>query len=500
MIYLKVFKTCLKVFFICLLLGYFASSCACATTIDEIISDLKVLGENGVVGEDIYQTISLDSHYNSYSNYIIMVTQGTHGNIPNQYFQPSKLSTTRYLYIVSFTGNEVTNRTNDTRNDLYWFWNFGSNSYGSSFNLNSGQRVLVGSFALGDSIEPFYLYTTAPINTRLIHLGAGEEYGGSYLSKKIDFIPLYDGIVNFSDYSNVYAKKVRQNIVYFGTLNIDTNTYKYFRFKFLDSYGYEVGWLDYNVDNDYYSSSTIDAFLPPLKVYIQRRLIYFQEIYTLVIYASDEPLNNDNTNSSDSLVLTYIFLPPNAVITGNTITNPGSGDSYTIQDSTNDIISNVYNNGSGDSPGIVQQIYDDLFTLKEDDFDNIYSYAANLFPSGDVMAVNEIIFSTLHPSGDDFVIAWDNIPINFSLFGGAWSYSGDFISANSINFSKACRDNEQLGLLRFWINVFMQVSFSLAYIYAIYKCILIVIGVSTELVPETEERKPIGFMQGGYHK
>ena len=28
MIYLKVFKTCLKVFFVCLLLGYFASSCS----------------------------------------------------------------------------------------------------------------------------------------------------------------------------------------------------------------------------------------------------------------------------------------------------------------------------------------------------------------------------------------------------------------------------------------------------------------------------------------
>lgn len=191
--------------------------------------------------------------------------------------------------------------------------------------------------------------------------------------------------VNYNGYQGLNAKKVNSNLITLGTLTNPSEKYKYYRFKLLDSGGNLVGWLNYNTDNDYYSGNNIDAFLSPLTIYVQRRLIYLQQIYTLVIYAADEPFNNDDTNVDDSEVLTYIFLPQNAVITGDTIINPGSGDSYTIQDSTNDIINNLYNENSGDNPGIVQKIYEDLFAINSGEMEQKISnlYDSLELPSGE---------------------------------------------------------------------------------------------------------------------
>ena len=480
---MKVFKTCLKVFFVCLLLGYFASSCSYGWSYTDWVDYLGQLR----VRDDVSTTWK--NKINTFFQYESLFAEQLSG-YTNFYFNMD------YGGAEVFATNNTLTISRVNQQAGYAPIQFTKNIRWEDFYISSGK--LIHSYTNISSLNAY---------PGLIEVA--EEYEALFnermwFQNKYDLGFTFDPVgvteVNYNGYQGLNAKKVNSNLVTLGTLTKPSEKYKYYRFKLFDSGGNLIGWLNYNTDNDYYSSSNIDAFLTPLTIYVQRRLIYLQEIYTLVIYAADEPFNNDDTNVDDSQIETFIFLPQNAIINGDTITNPGSGDSYTIQDSTNDLINNLYNDGSGDSPGIVQQIYDDLFTLKEDDFDNIYGYASSLFPSGDVMAVNDIIFSTLHPSGDDFVIAWEDVPIQFSLFGGAWSYSGDFISANSINFSRVCRENEQLGLLKFWINIFMQVSFTLAYIYAIYKCILIVIGVSTELVPQTEERKPIGFMQGGYHK
>lgn len=153
--------------------------------------------------------------------------------------------------------------------------------------------------------------------------------------------------VNYNGYQGLNAKKVNSNLLTLGTLTKPSEKYKYYRFLLFDPNGSQVGWLDYNTDNDYYSSNNIDAFLDPLTIYVERRLIYLKQVYTLTIYASDEVINNDNTNIDDSRVLTYIFLPENATISGGTITDAGSGDNYTNQDSTNDIINNI-NNSTND--------------------------------------------------------------------------------------------------------------------------------------------------------
>lgn len=62
--------------------------------------------------------------------------------------------------------------------------------------------------------------------------------------------------------------------------------------------------------------------------------------------------------------------------------------------------------------------------------------------------------------------------------------SGDIIQASSINFDEMCRENQTLGIIKFWLNTIL--SFSLFYLFAVeyYKCWLQMLGVSTSIASD----------------
>lgn len=142
--------------------------------------------------------------------------------------------------------------------------------------------------------------------------------------------------------------------------------------------------------------------------------------------------------------------------------------------------------------------YDSLFTLSSGDVNEIYNTIVAYFPSGDSpVSVFETIFGGLNNEPDDFIIRWDDIPMFFSIGNGNNSFSGDFIKANSMNFSKLCRDNETFGIVKFWVNIFVNISFYLVYAFSFYGCILTIFGVYSSYFsgPEIEEEhRQIGFI------
>lgn len=105
-----------------------------------------------------------------------------------------------------------------------------------------------------------------------------------------------------------------------------------------------------------------------------------------------------------------------------------------------------------------------------------------------------LFFGSYQNEPDDFIIRWDDIPLNFTWFNGDTLYSGDFIKAGSINFSKTCRDNETLSLVKFWVNTFIYIGFLISIYFGYYKCLLMIIGAySSELSPPEPEHREIGF-------
>ena len=69
------------------------------------------------------------------------------------------------------------------------------------------------------------------------------------------------------------------------------------------------------------------------------------------------------------------------------------------------------------------------------------------------------------------------------------------ISANSINFSEACRQNEVLSTILNWVRIFNVLFFITSYLYTIYTCILVILGISLTFVdPPEPEHRQIGFI------
>lgn len=184
---------------------------------------------------------------------------------------------------------------------------------------------------------------------------------------------------------------------------------------------------------------------------------------------------------------------------------PSSGDWLIVRSGDSEAGPDAQTN----TKNIIDSINDgftSLFTIDSGDVDEIYNNALTYFPSGDSpVALYDIIFGSLDGnSSGDFIISWDNFNLIATISGGNVFYSGDFIAGNSINFSKFCRENEQFFILKGYINSFTQFFFILGFLLVFYKCIMVMLGVSTdfineELSPESDDykRHEIGFIQGG---
>lgn len=154
------------------------------STQEEIYNNCQKLYTNGLISQQtldyVYNNIGSTQFSGTNNNYIIFIGQGTRYNGGNN-GRMQKLSTTRSLYIIQPLDNatSIGNYTNDSSNTLYTMW---SNSSGTMrVSTTSNGNTSWGNFPYNDAVDGFYCYTTIPISTRLLTLGAGEEIGGSYL-------------------------------------------------------------------------------------------------------------------------------------------------------------------------------------------------------------------------------------------------------------------------------------------------------------------------------
>ena len=89
----------------------------------------------------------------------------------------------------------------------------------------------------------------------------------------------------------------------------------------------------------------------------------------------------------------------------------------------------------------------------------------------------------------------------FTTGNGNNTFSGDFIHANSINFSKLCRDNTTFGLVQFWIRTLSIIAFYILFVFSFYQCILVIFGVYSGVVsPPVDEHRQIGFLNHCYRE
>lgn len=139
--------------------------------------------------------------------------------------------------------------------------------------------------------------------------------------------------------------------------------------------------------------------------------------------------------------------------------------------------------------------YNNLFAMNSGDATEVYNMIASYFPSGESpVSLYDTIFGSLNNEPDDFIIRWDAIPFNMTIGGGITTYSGDFIQSGDINFSELTRTNHTFGIVHFWVRTFAIISFLFVTYMTMYKCFMIILGVSTDFVDKSEEHRQIGFI------
>lgn len=210
---------------------------------------------------------------------------------------------------------------------------------------------------------------------------------------------------------------------------------------------------------------------------------------------------------SNAFLLDYELEP--VIVPSGTITNTsgdvtGSIDLSGVESRLDSINQSII---SGDSALLENQkenqsfwevAYNSLFTMDSGDVNDVYLLVQSYFPSGDTpLTVYDTIFGAYGNEPDDFIIRWDDHPLNITWFGGQQLYSGDFIHAGYMNFSRECRDNNVLGNIKFWLNTLLTIFIFLAYYKFLYNCFCDMLGVVSEDIQEdAPEHRPIGFGRG----
>lgn len=211
------------------------------------------------------------------------------------------------------------------------------------------------------------------------------------------------------------------------------------------------------------------------EVYAIPRLLNYSKQYQLEIISYYGEGNNNLFEDIDW----FIFLPYNASISGDIITNLGSGD-FTTQDSTNQIIDN--NNNFFDN------LYNKMFTISGDQVNEIINTTMSnvQIPSGEIAEIEQV-FNYISGEHGDFVISWTDKTTHFTVNGA--NISQITIPAKQINFSEMERQSPELQQAMHWARLITNISIFSILIHEAYICLLATLGVPVAIYGQKLEEK-----------
>lgn len=307
-----------------------------------------------------------------------------------------------------------------SNNNGYWFVNSSNNvQFSNGFNTY-GQRIVINKPG-NNSWNESYRFNNIDLG-KCWGLLDTEPTDGNFRSAilqnkynprpQIYFMPNYDEIVNVdSNFTEVNCLKRDYSLPNW-TIGTTTNFNELLDFIFTlrDNTTFEdIGFIRNSTAE--YSNGALYYDIYENKMFVNSRFIQYNRVYTLSV--------SMQTASESTTVDTFdfIFLPLNSTITNGVITNVGSGD-YSVQDSTNEIISSITDDGdidnvlneylpSGDITDIATSNFQ--FTLLDNPFstflwhllDSVYGA---LVDTGNVTL--EADYKTLHfeLNSDDFTL------------------------------------------------------------------------------------------------
>lgn len=290
---------------------------------------------------------------------------------------------------------------------------------------------------------------------------------------KLVFTPSYNNVVNMGNYSNV------------NNINGDRDEQVWLIGSLTGYNEYTKGYIE-KLTGEVNGSSTYKQIYDGLfiqpgtgDVYVYNSNILFYNIYR--VYFVDEEYNYTDMYG-------FYFLP-----LGKTYK---SGDTFIYGVNDNDLQPILEQNQKNQT--FWENTYNSLFSMSSGDVNEVYLMVESYFPSGDTpLSVYDTIFGAYGNEPDDFIIRWDDHPLNITWFNGQTLYSGDFIKSGYMNFSKECRDNDVLSNIKFWFNTLFTIFIFIAYYKFLYKCFCDMLGVVSEDIHEDEpEHRPIGFGRG----
>lgn len=472
-LYYMLFFSLLFVFIISLNSSSICYGATSSTTKLSIINNFEKLYKQNVINENLYNNaINYVNATNRWSgstygdDYFIIISYGGANNqIP---FNNGLLNEPMlYLNIVRSGTDIISNYTNNISNTLYNNWNGTVDS--EAWYMSNGNAWTNGSSrGFNALVSPYYIYTTIDIDTRLIQLSAGDEYGGLYINNDLRFVPYNNNVQTIDNIDNIHIENFSRSVNDWrlGTIkNFDNYTQGFIDMYLGNENWVQVGSLNWNSNGE---------------VYLNNYRYYYYQLYRIYFY--DKDYNYTNTFG-------YYFLPLGEEYNGQGLIYSGDNNNLNVP-----IINELQENQN-----FWEGVYDDLFNMNSGDATEVYNLVSSYFPSGDTpISIYETIFGSFNNDPDDFIIRWDDVPLHITWFNGEVLYSGDFIKANSINISKTCRENEVLRLIKFYINLFVCIGFLITYYFKMYNLImLIIVGVVPDIVSNTDnddyKRNEIGF-------
>lgn len=368
---------------------------------EEVLTNINKLYNGGLISivtrdNAINKVNSVNTNF-VISNYYILYGKGNNNNYGY------KLATTNFLYLTFIENSPtVVNLNNNTSNALYNNWNISPFTNQVYYRVNDNGASEYSYQAFNNLVNPFYCYTTVNINTRILTLNAGEEYGGNYITPPPYTGPVFTPSNNtINVYNNNQLVEVANRLP-FGYVFPNTSTLGY-----LSDYSENFYALDVNMSvvneidaNNFYSdnlaslnynlytgtrSNGLQFDLSNGKLSVTSTLLIPNQLYFLTIYYKDT--RDDDwlyVGDKDYSFYSYFYttsptsgdaispdlvktLSPEIINTMREIGNNNPNYPYIINNSiglsSGDINHNGFPSGelvSGDFFGINYQDYDDF--------------------------------------------------------------------------------------------------------------------------------------------
>lgn len=148
-----------------------------------------------------------------------------------------------------------------------------------------------------------------------------------------------------------------------------------------------------------------------------------------------------------------------------------------INNLPNEIEDKLYN--SGENKGIVQKIYDDLFTYDEEEVKGkINTFVEENLPqmSGEIVE-DTLILEKLKNKSGDFIISWNDVKYNDMTI----------VEHGEINFSQIERENEVLTRVMMYERIILTITLISILLKEWYKTILACFGVDLVIFNNAKE-------------